>query len=982
LNGYTQRVISSVMEGHCCLLLGAPGAGKSHVLRDTRLELAGRDGWQMQCVEVDAGQAQLTPAHLLLQLLYGLKPRDEMLSEIDRSEEDALRACLHNWMNRNHTDIVLVLDHVELLNQPVDIFKTIRAVHMKQDYHAQADERAGRFITILASTHSLREVLMGDASPLRNIVTEVLMEDCPPAARREHWGEILSAIRVLPNPTFAQRLDVLCGGDHYQIRCVSAYLLNTFRGRRAREISAAEAERALAALQADAETHVPFLRKMAQRVEDDLDLLEVVLRMLAGEQVPAGGMMATLDHHSSFLSSGILVRDDGHWQFRSELTRDYLERQFARSPERVAHCFGHKQRYAQALDYLVRHREKARDAVDALRDVALSWVQSVKNSADAWQAFATILQTWFGDDARLLRYHPQRHNVQVARYPYYVIQPGQPEVLADTAAAQVAHRAYHQHSAGELSTAPMGKRPFLDLSSRRMFFPILQNGVELCCVITPLLDTQLTFSFATQDQHNQLFDLFETIAGMIVVKEQREKPDQLVKLLADVQRMVQEQRQPEETDRILYLILTAITAAYGLGFNRCAVFQAEGHSHLHGRAAIGHIKQEDVHRTWKHITADTFEKAVVQTPARLEDMPAGARTPLQGAIAHYSVDWTADPLLKATMTDEPVMRTCSLEELSHSPLGALMTIEDGADGRNNPAVLLPLRAGDGSSRRLVGLMVADKPFAGVSVSPDELGLLPKFADQVTWVLLNEEKLREHKAMQQRLDNSLTLDAYEMIEAEYNHQWSKRARAIRNHAHWALQAIDMLPPSPEVQAVREHLQVIEQTSLEALSQVIHGIQVQRIRLSEWLRNVIDQWNLESKLHMGLPCTGAVEIDDTAEVETRPVVLRWVIRELLNNADAAERRAAACAGSLNMNAQYDAAQRLYVISIRNATRVPTHELALMRTEKMINSSSGSGRGVLISRGQVQRLLGGQLLLPVPEDEHTVFTVCIPQRLHNGY
>src|SRR5204862_4166468 len=54
-----------------------------------------------------------------------------------------------------------------------------------------------------------------------------------------------------------------------------------------------------------------------------------------------------------------------------------------------------------------------------------------------------------------------------------------------------------------------------------------------------------------------------------------------------------------DLDKILQVVLTGVTAGYGLGFNRAALFLLdETREHLIGRMGIGHLEDQAAREDW------------------------------------------------------------------------------------------------------------------------------------------------------------------------------------------------------------------------------------------------------------------------------------------------------------------------------------------------------------------------------------------------
>ena len=191
------------------------------------------------------------------------------------------------------------------------------------------------------------------------------------------------------------------------------------------------------------------------------------------------------------------------------------------------------------------------------------------------------------------------------------------------------------------------------------------------------------------------------------------------------------------------------------------------------------------------------------------------------------------------------------------------------------------------------------------------------------------------------------------------------------------------PRELLEALRQQIDAIIGSNSEVIERARHGIrpQVLETRLDEWLRKVVQQWNSENSHLFGVECnTAEIEpLEHSDMIETRPVVLKWIVRELLQNAGKAERFVEPPARRyLKVIARYDAVRRRYLITILNGARIPPELLRQLRQERPLGRSDRSGQGIQIVRREVKTLLCGDLVLPEADDTHTAFTLSIPSRI----
>jgi signal transduction histidine kinase len=246
--------------------------------------------------------------------------------------------------------------------------------------------------------------------------------------------------------------------------------------------------------------------------------------------------------------------------------------------------------------------------------------------------------------------------------------------------------------------------------------------------------------------------------------------------------------------------------------------------------------------------------------------------------------------------------------------------------------------------------------------------------------------QERKAMKEQLANSLKIEDYELIEAEYAHQWNKRIRAIRNNAKFALEDLKTSGQAA-LPGVVERLTVIEQKGSEALERLKFNSKVkesEELTLKTWLADVVKRWNMLNS-DGGIECSFEATLSDEDKIRTRPIILNWILNELMTNAKEAEQRAHTKGQRIRVTAGFNAATREYEINICNPTPMPRATLQAVRSgtplDRPNGSARGSGRGIWIASGQVAALLGGELRLPEMSDTETTFTVALRRQIVEG-
>lgn len=254
-----------------------------------------------------------------------------------------------------------------------------------------------------------------------------------------------------------------------------------------------------------------------------------------------------------------------------------------------------------------------------------------------------------------------------------------------------------------------------------------------------------------------------------------------------------------------------------------------------------------------------------------------------------------------------------------------------------------------------------------------LPLLAVIAER-TSVLINAERQR----LRGQLANSLRVEDYELIEAEQTHQWNRRMRVIRNNAQWAIESLTHATGVAEAADALKHLDRIAVEAAQAQSRLIYRRfkQIEPVELGAWVRECVKDWR---SMHGEVDRIDLLPVTAAAlEISTRPVVLRWILYELLTNA--AEAESGNPHARISIDIGRDPLSGDALLTIDNPTPLPRPTLDALNDKTPMASPRdvGRGRGLWIVARQVPTLLGGILELPKPAIQSTRFTLRLPRTL----
>ncbi|MBL8189346.1 MAG: GAF domain-containing protein [Acidobacteria bacterium] len=209
------------------------------------------------------------------------------------------------------------------------------------------------------------------------------------------------------------------------------------------------------------------------------------------------------------------------------------------------------------------------------------------------------------------------------------------------------------------------------------------------------------------------------------------------KMLADAQ-LTGAQR----LERLLHVILTGVTAGYGLGFNRAAVFLLdEREEYLTGKCGIGQIDRETASVIWQELHSPKLEDFFAYT--RLLERREIKETPISAMIRGLRLECgpeVGNVLGEVLQGNHPEGIVLEGEEILALPNKLLTALKPRAQ-----IAVAPLTA----RGRVIGVLIADNNFNGLPITEDDLRSLITFVNAAAVAIENHNLLQQREGARRR-----------------------------------------------------------------------------------------------------------------------------------------------------------------------------------------------------------------------------------------
>ncbi len=381
-----EQIIQCVDERIYCALLGPRLCGKTLLLRFIEEKLAKMLGWtcayiDLQEIRTTTQQAFFTDLiHLTAQTLTRLTGHSLKLPEEEVASSSVYRAFLSDCLETTGRDLILLIDPLEAL--PTDLVQalltSLRAAYMDQ-------QTSDHQITVIVSgALSLATLAVGESSPFRGIARRVFVGDLSEEDSRKVILEFLHENSVSATSQATHRLLLATRGDIYLIRKISQRGAELVHSRSSERLRSRDVTVTINRfLHQEVYQYAPLVEAV-RLIEDDPDLLECIIQLLAHESVPRTTLPLPLspDLDPLYLTGVVEKIDNDQYRLQNMIYRQFLEQHF--TPGRVGHVLAMTGRWDSAIDYL--EASLLQGSTKSRTDILPATINSIYASQDLPQA--------------------------------------------------------------------------------------------------------------------------------------------------------------------------------------------------------------------------------------------------------------------------------------------------------------------------------------------------------------------------------------------------------------------------------------------------------------------------------------------------------------------------------------------------------------------------------------------------------------------
>ncbi len=432
-------------------------------------------------------------------------------------------------------------------------------------------------------------------------------------------------------------------------------------------------------------------------------------------------------------------------------------------------------------------------------------------------------------------------------------------------------------------------------------------------------------------------------------------------------------------EKILAMMLTAITAGEGYGFNRALFFDIdENRNLLVGKMGVGPLDGEEAHKIWEnlHYKSNTLEELMDEAAKKgiAERNPNFNNLIKQISI---SLDRQRSGLVQVTHHKHP-LRLSKQENSSEedNELLSMLNVDEIA--------ILPLIS---SIEGIYGILVADNFITRRPITDQDLQLLAMFCNQMILAIENaqlyedledrmsrlKEAYKELQNMQKKLIQSERLAMIGEVTATVSHEIRNPLVSIggfANRLHRQLKNMenaseDMLQSTKIIYTEVRRLEEIVEGSLELVRKPSPHREI--ISLNEQVNEILKFLDGEF-LQLNINLRKNYQTDDI-KVKVNVTQIRQVLLNILKNAI----QVMPNGGTLAIVLRYENDEAILSITDTGAGMTEEQRKELFKPFYS-TKEKGTGLGLAVSKKIIQDHKGRIQVITAPNIGST-FTICLP-------
>lgn len=196
-----------------------------------------------------------------------------------------------------------------------------------------------------------------------------------------------------------------------------------------------------------------------------------------------------------------------------------------------------------------------------------------------------------------------------------------------------------------------------------------------------------------------------------------------------------------ELDRLLRMILTAVTMSDGLGFNRAILFLVdEDRGILKGAMGVGPSSPEEAWRVWSSLSME--KKTLEDLMKEIESGPLRKDSLLDRLSLNIEIPLTEDTVLTRAVKEK---RIFNIPDVKAEPLSDPVLVQQlGTEAY----AVVPLISRD----RVIGLLWVDNLFNRKPITEDDIRFLTGFSNQVAAAIENARLFERVRLAESELEN--------------------------------------------------------------------------------------------------------------------------------------------------------------------------------------------------------------------------------------